>query len=52
MVLRAESRKIANHKASCLENQHVFIPFAFDTFGSLAPEAVLFFGAGAEGGPQ
>lgn len=23
-----------------MENQHTFIPFAFDTFGFLAPEAV------------
>ncbi|MFS8010861.1 hypothetical protein Hanom_Chr14g01301951 [Helianthus anomalus] len=23
-----------------VDNQHVFIPFAFDTFGFLAPEAV------------
>ncbi|KAL8258226.1 hypothetical protein R6Q59_030267 [Mikania micrantha] len=27
---------------SCLENQHVFTPFAFDTFGFLASEAVNF----------
>ncbi|KAK1411384.1 hypothetical protein QVD17_37932 [Tagetes erecta] len=41
-VLRAESKKVAKHETACLENQHVFIPFAFDTFGSLAPEAVRF----------
>ena len=41
-VLKAEARKVAKHEAACLENQHVFIPFAFDTFGSLAPEAVRF----------
>ena len=28
------------HEKACLDNQHVFIPFAFDTFGFLAPEAV------------
>ncbi|KAJ0435713.1 hypothetical protein HanIR_Chr17g0896351 [Helianthus annuus] len=27
---------------ACLENQHVFIPFTFDTFASLALEAVEF----------
>ncbi|KAK9052651.1 hypothetical protein SSX86_029281 [Deinandra increscens subsp. villosa] len=41
-VLKAESGKVAKHEKACLENQHVFIPFAFDTFGSLAPEAVGF----------
>ncbi|GJZ12752.1 hypothetical protein Tco_0547982 [Tanacetum coccineum] len=25
---------------TCIENQHVFIPFVFDTFGFLAPEVV------------
>ncbi|KAF5793207.1 hypothetical protein HanXRQr2_Chr09g0414851 [Helianthus annuus] len=41
-ALKAESSKVAKHEKACLENQHVFIPFAFDTFGSLAPEAVEF----------
>ncbi|XP_021986846.1 uncharacterized protein LOC110883387 [Helianthus annuus] len=41
-VLKAESSKIAKHEKACLENQHVFIPFAFDTFGSLDLEAVEF----------
>nr|GEV05023.1 hypothetical protein [Tanacetum cinerariifolium] len=27
-------------RKTCIENQHVFIPFAFDTFGFLAPEAL------------
>ncbi|GKD15028.1 hypothetical protein Tco_1199435 [Tanacetum coccineum] len=34
------SCKVTNHEKACIENQHVFIPFAFDTFGFLAPEAV------------
>ncbi|GJU90525.1 hypothetical protein Tco_1302948 [Tanacetum coccineum] len=38
-ALKAESSKVAKHEKACLENQHVFIPFAFDTFGFLAPEA-------------
>ncbi|GKC35321.1 cation/calcium exchanger 4-like protein [Tanacetum coccineum] len=37
-ALKAESSKVAKHEKTCLENQHVFIPFAFDTFGFLAPE--------------
>ena len=41
-ALKAESNKVAKHEKACLENQHVFIPFAFDTFGFLAPEAVKF----------
>ncbi|GKB87383.1 hypothetical protein Tco_0959655 [Tanacetum coccineum] len=41
-VLKAESGKVAKHEKACLENQHVFIPFAFDTFGFLAPEAEEF----------
>ncbi|KAL8264983.1 hypothetical protein R6Q59_023113 [Mikania micrantha] len=41
-VLKAELRKIAKHEKACAENQHAFIPFAFDTFGSLAPDAATF----------
>ncbi|GJV08329.1 putative exostosin-like protein [Tanacetum coccineum] len=41
-VLKAESSKVAKHEKACLENQHVFIPFAFDTFGFLALEAEEF----------
>ncbi|MFS7922732.1 hypothetical protein Hanom_Chr03g00252451 [Helianthus anomalus] len=41
-TLNAESSKVAKHEKACLENQHVFIPFAFDTLGSLAPKAVEF----------
>ncbi|KAL8266895.1 hypothetical protein R6Q59_004239 [Mikania micrantha] len=33
---------LAKHEKACAENQHAFIPFAFDTFGSLAPDAATF----------
>lgn len=39
-ALRAASCKVTKHEKACLDNQHVFVPFAFDTFGFLAPEAV------------
>ncbi|KAJ0449913.1 putative exostosin [Helianthus annuus] len=39
-VLKAEASKVAKHEKVCLENQHVFVPFAFDTFGGLVPDAV------------
>jgi hypothetical protein len=39
---KAETGKITKHEKACVENQHVFIPFAFDTFGGFAPEAVRF----------
>ncbi|GKF27954.1 hypothetical protein Tco_0094296 [Tanacetum coccineum] len=38
--LKAASCKVTKHEKACIENQHVFIPFAFDTFGFLALEAV------------
>ena len=41
-VLKAESKKVDKHATTCTENQHVFVPFAFDTFGSLAPDAIRF----------
>ncbi|GJV99491.1 putative reverse transcriptase domain-containing protein [Tanacetum coccineum] len=41
-ALKAESSKVAKHEKACLENQHVFIPFAFDTFGFLAPKVEKF----------
>ncbi|GJZ83075.1 hypothetical protein Tco_0648248 [Tanacetum coccineum] len=34
-ALKAASCKVAKHEKACIENQHVFIPFAFDTFGFL-----------------
>ncbi|GJV57040.1 hypothetical protein Tco_1458045 [Tanacetum coccineum] len=39
-ALKAASGKVTKHEKACIENQHVFIPVAFDTFGFLAPEAV------------
>nr|GEW93812.1 auxilin-like protein [Tanacetum cinerariifolium] len=39
-ALKAVSCKVPKHEKACIENQHVFIPFAFDTFGFFAPEAV------------
>ncbi|KAL8258895.1 hypothetical protein R6Q59_026848 [Mikania micrantha] len=41
-VLKAELGKIAKHEKACAENQHAFIPFAFDTFGSLVPDDATF----------
>jgi hypothetical protein len=31
---------MAKYDKTCFDNQHVFIPFAFDTFSFLAPKAV------------
>nr|GEY75698.1 auxilin-like protein [Tanacetum cinerariifolium] len=39
-ALKAGSCKVTKREKACIENQHVFISFAFDTFGFLAPEAV------------
>ncbi|GKB95645.1 hypothetical protein Tco_0981782 [Tanacetum coccineum] len=39
-ALKVASCKVTKHEKTCIENQHVFILFAFDTFGFLAPEAV------------
>nr|GEV08505.1 putative reverse transcriptase domain-containing protein [Tanacetum cinerariifolium] len=39
-ALKAASCKVTKHEKTCIENQHVFIPFAFGTFGFLAPELV------------
>ncbi|GJS48324.1 hypothetical protein Tco_0598445 [Tanacetum coccineum] len=39
-ALKAASCKVTKHEKACIENQHVFISFPFDTFGFLAPEAV------------
>jgi hypothetical protein len=32
--------KVIKHEKTGSDNQHAFIPFAFDTFGFLAPDAV------------
>ncbi|GJS74270.1 hypothetical protein Tco_0707111 [Tanacetum coccineum] len=39
-ALKAASCKVTKHEKLCIENQDVFIPFTFDTFGFLAHEAV------------
>ncbi|KAK2430033.1 hypothetical protein QL285_028412 [Trifolium repens] len=39
-TLKAASCKVAKHKKTCSDNQHVFISFAYDTFDFLAPEVV------------
>nr|GEV11162.1 hypothetical protein [Tanacetum cinerariifolium] len=39
-ALKAASCKVTKHEKACIENKHVFVPFAFNTFGFLAPEAV------------
>nr|GEY00104.1 transcription factor LAF1-like [Tanacetum cinerariifolium] len=39
-ALKAASCKVTKHEKACIKNQHVLIPFAFDTFGFLAPEAM------------
>nr|GEV39463.1 reverse transcriptase domain-containing protein [Tanacetum cinerariifolium] len=39
-ALKAVSYKVTKQEKACIENQHVFIPFVFDSFSFLAPEAV------------
>nr|GEX30200.1 putative reverse transcriptase domain-containing protein [Tanacetum cinerariifolium] len=39
-ALIAASGKMTKHEKVCIENQHMFIPFAFDTFGFLEHEVV------------
>ncbi|GAU47853.1 hypothetical protein TSUD_404300 [Trifolium subterraneum] len=39
-TLKAASSKVAQYEIACSNNQHAFIPFAFDTFGFLAPYVV------------
>jgi hypothetical protein len=39
-ALKAASSKVVKHEKACSDNQHAFIPFAFDTFGFLTPEPV------------
>jgi hypothetical protein len=39
-TLTATSNKIVKYKKTCSDNQHIFIPFAFNTFDLLAPETV------------
>ncbi|GJY86263.1 putative reverse transcriptase domain-containing protein [Tanacetum coccineum] len=39
-TLKASLCKVTKHEKASIENQHVFVPFAFDTFGSFALEAM------------
>ncbi|MFS7917653.1 putative exostosin [Helianthus anomalus] len=41
-ITKSEAGKVAKHEKACIENEHVFLPFAFDTFGALSPDAVRF----------
>nr|GFA48490.1 putative reverse transcriptase domain-containing protein [Tanacetum cinerariifolium] len=43
-ALKVALCKVTKHEKACIENQHVFIPFAFDTFGFLAPETLELLG--------
>jgi hypothetical protein len=38
---QAASSKVVKHENVCSNNQHAFIPFAFDTFDFLAPDVVF-----------
>lgn len=40
VALKVASSKMAKHEKACSDDQHAFIPFAFDTFDFLAPEVV------------
>nr|GEZ12169.1 putative reverse transcriptase domain-containing protein [Tanacetum cinerariifolium] len=42
-ALKAASHKVTKHEKACIKNQHVFVLFAFNTFGFLAPETVELF---------
>jgi hypothetical protein len=39
-IPKAVSSKTVKHEKVCSDNQHIFILFAFDTFGFLTPEAI------------
>ncbi|GKE73008.1 hypothetical protein Tco_1535049 [Tanacetum coccineum] len=39
-ALKAASWKVTKHEKTCIEIQHMFIPFAFHTFDFFAPETV------------
>lgn len=41
-TLKVASSKTTKHEKACSDNQDVFIPFTFDTFGFLAPDAIDF----------
>ncbi|KAL7603575.1 hypothetical protein Lser_V15G16158 [Lactuca serriola] len=40
VALKAATCKVTKHEKPCIENQHAFIPFAFDTFGFLVSNVV------------
>jgi hypothetical protein len=39
-ALKVGSSKMIKYENACFDNQHVFIPFAFDNFDFLTPETV------------
>jgi hypothetical protein len=39
---QSASNKVAKHEKTCFDNQHAFISFVFDIFGSLTPDVVIF----------
>nr|GFA39901.1 putative reverse transcriptase domain-containing protein [Tanacetum cinerariifolium] len=39
-ALKTASCKVTKHEKACIENRHVFILFAFDTFGFFSPKAM------------
>jgi hypothetical protein len=41
-AFKAASIKVVKHEKMCSDNQHTFIPFTFDTFEFLTPDAVDF----------
>lgn len=42
-ALKVATCKVTKHENACIENQHMFIPFAFDNFGFLTSETVKLF---------
>jgi hypothetical protein len=39
-AFKAASNKVVKYEKACSDNQHTFIPFAWDTFGFLTPDVV------------
>lgn len=42
-TLKVASSKVVRREKTCYDNQYAFIPFAFDIFGFLLPDAMIFF---------
>jgi hypothetical protein len=42
-TIKSASSKVVKHERACSDNQHAFIPFAFYTFGFLAPDRCEYF---------